>query len=166
MKPLLLLVLFVLIFMSCGKEDKSCWQAFDPGGFIVPGLVICDKTYEEAQEAYPQYWFYQKDEPLYCWKVNSPSGGVSYTKNVPISMTLIMMTTGSYTFTKQDCNSFCTYEIHEKIKSKQTGLYGLTKLRTEVFLQDSCSKLFEGKVVVYNETADSITTREFFKKIN
>jgi hypothetical protein len=164
MKPFALFIFIGLIFNSCAKE-KTCWHAFDPAGFIVPGLIICNKTQAEAMAAYPQYWFYAEGEPLYCWKVQSTSGNVSYTKNIPISMTLMMMTQSSFTFTKQDCNSFCTYEMHEKKRSKQTGLFSPVTLRTETFFQDSCSKLFVGKVVVYNETADTIYTREFIKKI-
>ena len=159
---ILLFVLFSLGFSSCEKE-KTCWQAFDPAGIDVPGLVICDKTKAEAEAEFPNYWFYNASEDKYCWQVIY-QGNTYYTKNVPESMAARMWTTG-YVYSKVDCNSFCLWEYHEKRRSKSTGLYAETRLRQETFFQDSCNKLFVGRIITINETADTLYTREFVKKI-
>jgi hypothetical protein len=165
LKKLILLFAISMLFDSCKKEGKGCWQAFNPQGYDEPGLVVCDKTKAEAEVAYPSFWFYRIGEKKYCWQVQF--GTNSYrTWDVPESMVKKTMEyNGAYHFTKIDCNSFCFCEWHEKHKSKITGLYDPTKLITETLLSaDSCSKLSVGRVVTVRETADSLITRELTKK--
>ncbi len=155
-------VLFCVIFISCEKE-KTCWQAFDPAGMDVPGLLICDKSKAEAEAEYPQYWFYNASEDKYCWKLIY-QGNTYYTKNVPESMAEKMEANG-FSFSKVDCNSFCRWEYHDKRKSKSTGLFGQTTLGQETYFTDSCNTIFVDRVIVLNETTDTIYTRQFVKKI-
>ena len=160
-------VLIVLLFFlsSCKKDGKGCWQAFDPQGADVTGLVLCGKTKAEAEAAYPQYWFYRSGEIKYCWRMQIGSS-VYNTWGVPESMVQRYKEyNGAYQFTKIDCNSFCAIEWLEKHKSKITNQYGPTNLVVDRDLSaDSCSKLFVGKLVLVRETADSLITRELSKK--
>lgn len=155
----------VVLCTDCNKEGKGCWQAFDPQGYNVPGLVLCDKTKAEAEAAYPHYWFYRSSEIQYCWQVQI--GTNTYrTWSVPESIAKrYEQENGAYHFTKIDCRSFCYCEWNEKHKSKITGSFGPTYFISETLLSaDSCSKLFVGRVVVVRETTDSLITRELAKK--
>ena len=155
----------VILFSNCSKDGKGCWQAFDPQGNNVPGLLLCDKTKAEAEAAYPAYWFYRSGEEQYCWLVQI--GSNSYrTWGVPESIAnRYMQENGAYHFTKIDCKSFCYCEWNEKHKSKITGLFGPTRLISETILSaDSCSKLSPGRVIVVRETTDSLITRELSRR--
>lgn len=66
-----------------------------------------------------------------------------------------------YTYFKIGCNSFCRWQWHEKAKHKGTGLYSPTRAGTEVYMADSCSKIFLGRVIIVRETVDSAYTRKF-----
>jgi len=162
---LILFVTTIILFSNCRKDSKDCWQAFDPQGYDAPGLVLCDKTKAEAEEAFPQYWFYKSGEKKYCWHVQI---GINdyYTWDVPESMVKKYSEyNGAYHFTKVDCDAFCFCEWHEKRKSKITGLYSPTRFISETILStDSCSKLFVGRVITISETADSLITRELVEK--
>ena len=162
---LILFVVVIIFFSSCKKDGKDCWQAFSPQGFTVAGLELCDKTKAEAEEAFPQYWFYRSKEKRYCWHVLL---GVNdfYIWDVPESMTERLKDyNGAYQFTKVDCGSFCFCEWHEKHKSKITGQFGPTLGFGETLLsRDSCSKLFKGRIITIRETADSLITRELVEK--
>jgi hypothetical protein len=152
--------------LACSNKDvvdKGCWQGFDPAGVDIPGLLICDVTKAEAEARFPSSWFYRSDEPKFCWQVISPQQS-SYMRHVPLSMVDMMRPRGGWTFNKVDCNSFCHWEWHEKVRNKQTGQYGQTRARWEYYVSDSCSKLFVGRVIVINETVDSIYTMEFIRK--
>jgi hypothetical protein len=165
--PLKILFTTALLFifcMACKKDNKACWQAFDWAGIDVRGLVICDKTQEEAQAAYPQFWFYNSNEAKYCWRLQPANAGVSYTGNIPQSMADKMWAAFGYTYTKIDCNSFCKWKIFEKSKSKITGFFQPVSLYYETYTTDTCSKLFVGRVVTVRETTDSLITREFIEK--
>ena len=160
-----LFVCTIFLFSHCRKNQKGCWQAYNPQGYDEPGLIICDKTKAEAEAAYPQFWFYASGEPKYCWKVEI-AGRTSYAWDIPMSMALRQMTeNGAYVFTKVSCTSFCTLEWHEKHKGKATNQFGPTRLITETIVSaDSCSNLSVGGVVVVRETVDSLITRELVKK--
>jgi hypothetical protein len=166
MKLKLILFVFTIIFFSnCKKDGKGCWQAFDPQGYDAPGLILCDKTKAEAEEAFPLYWFYKSGEKKYCWRVQI---GVHdyYTWEVPESMAnRYKEENGAYQFTKVDCNSFCFCVWHEKRKSKVTGQFSPTGEFAETLLsRDSCNKLFVGRIITIRETADSLITRELAEK--
>jgi hypothetical protein len=152
--------------LSCTKEanKKYCWQAFDPSGYDATGLILCDKTETEVQAEYPQYWFYKKNEPKFCWQVQIQQGRISYSRHIPVSMKEKMKTYYGYNFTKVDCASFCIWKWHEKRKSKITGLFGPTGVNTEIYKKDSCSTLYIGRKVTVKETTDSIYYREFIEK--
>jgi len=152
------------ILISCRKDNKGCWQAFDKGGADVQGLIICNKTKAEAEAMRPEYWFYKEGETKYCWQIQTPNR-TSYAWGIPESMATKMSEQSGYVFTKKDCNSFCSCEWYEKHKSKITGQFGATLLVQEYLLSaDTCSKLSVGKVVVVRETTDSLITRELAKK--
>lgn len=154
----------IFFFSDCKKDGKGCWQAFNPLGEDVLGLVLCDKTKAEAEAAYPQYWFYRASEKKYCWLVKIGTN-TSRAWDVPESMAKKMEEERGFYFSKIDCNSFCFCEWQEKHKSKITGLYSPTKLITEFILSaDSCSKLFVGRVITISETSDSLITRELTTK--
>ena len=164
LKVLLAAILMINLF-SCNKEnnEKTCWQGFDPSGYTVQGLTVCDKTLDEMKAAYPGYWFYRADEPTYCWQVQPPQGSRFYMRNVPTSMVDSIRSYRGGNFTKVDCNSFCVWQYLDKTRSKITGLYSPTRMSVEVYAADSCSKLFLGRVIVIRETTDTIVTREFIK---
>jgi hypothetical protein len=169
-----LLSLFSVTFLlsaTCNKTDdlpavtNPCWQAFDPLGTDVNGLLICDKTKAETEAAWPQYWFYNAVETKYCWKAQQGTNPVFYAADIPQSMADKMWALYGYSYTKVDCSSFCKWQIIEKRKSKITGLFTPNRLYVETLFADTCSKLFAGKIVIYQETTDSLVTREFFKKL-
>ena len=162
---LALFVAVIILFSNCQKDGKGCWQAFDPQGYDAPGLVLCDKTKAEAEEAYPQYWFYRSGEKKYCWRVQIGINNY-YTWDVPEPMVdKYKEYNGAYNFTKVDCGSFCFCEWYEKRKSKITGQFGPTLPITEtILLPDSCSKLSVGRIITIRETADSLITRELVEK--
>jgi hypothetical protein len=162
---LILLVLFSFFLIQCKKDDKDCWQAFDPMGFDVPGLVVCDKTISEAEAAYPQYWFYKSGEAKYCWKIQFGTN-TYYTWDIPESMAnRHMQENGAFQYSKINCNNFCSLEWHEKHKNKITNELGPVRLVVETIVSaDSCSKLSVGKIVIIRETTDSVITRELIKK--
>ncbi|RYZ26452.1 MAG: hypothetical protein EOO10_15520 [Chitinophagaceae bacterium] len=155
---------FALI--SCTKEEdkNSCWQAFDPAGYDAQGLLFCDKTLAEAQAQYPQFWLYNAAEGKFCWRTVSAQGYTSYARQVPESMMEKLKLQWALTASQVDCNSFCTWTYQDKFKSKTTGLFSPTRQSRETYLADSCGKLYEGRMVVLKETADSIYTREFVRK--
>jgi hypothetical protein len=155
----------IVLFSQCRKDGQGCWQAFDPSGYDVPGLVLCNKTKAEAEAAYPQYWFHPSGEKKYCWLVQI--GATAYRAwDVPESMAKKYMEyNGAYHFTKIDCKSFCQCTWHEKHKSKSTGAFRPTLLIVETLLSgDSCGKLSVGKIVTVKETVDSLITRELTEK--
>lgn len=167
MKKLLFVLLCGLTaVLSCKKESakKSCWQAFDPSGYDAPGLVLCGKTLAEAQGQYPQFWFYKQGEEKYCWRTLSPQGYTAYARYIPESMVEKLKQQWGITFTKVDCNSFCTWTYQDKFQSKATGQFSPTHQSRETYLIDSCSKLYEGRMIVLKETTDSIYTRIFVRK--
>jgi hypothetical protein len=163
MKNLLVACLIITLLPGCEKDDdKACWQGFSGGG-DVPGLILCDKTLAEAQEAYPGMWFYNVNEKKYCWQLQTPQGNTSYARQIPVSMADKFETEYGYTFTKIDCNSFCTWTYHDKVKVKSTNSYGPTRVSIHTYLGDTCSQLYVGKVIVIKETTDSLYTREYMK---
>lgn len=165
MKILLAAFLLITLLPGCVKHDdeKACWQAFSPAGGDMPGLILCDKTLAEAEAAYPGMWFYNANETKYCWQLQTAQGTTHYLRQVPVSMANKMETALGHTFTKMDCNSFCTWTCHDKQKSKITNNYGPTRQKLHTYLGDSCSLLYVGKVIVIKETTDSIYTREYMK---
>lgn len=165
MKLLSIYFAIVLFLSSCGKNNKACWQAFDPQGADAQGLVLCDQTKAEAEAAWPQYWFYKAGEQKFCWRVQIGSN-VYNTWGVPASMAQrYMQENGAYQFTKIDCNSFCVVEWYEKHKNKITNQFGPVRSITDKNLSaDSCGKLSVGRIVVVRETSDSLITRELVKK--
>ncbi|HEX6427422.1 MAG TPA: hypothetical protein VF008_07030 [Niastella sp.] len=164
MKNLFAAFLLIALLPGCEKHDdeKACWQAFSPGGGDIPGLILCDKTLAEAEEAHPGMWFYNANENKYCWQLQTPYG-IAYIRQVPVSMADKMKTERGYTNTKMDCNSFCTWTYYDKFKSKITNHYGPTKAHVETYVGDTCSTLYVGRVIVIKETTDSIYTREYIK---
>jgi len=161
-----ILILIVLFAINCSKPvQEECWQAFDPMGYDVPGLIICGKDIAEVEAEYPQYYFYSSVEPKSCWKGLNSSGSQVYLRFVPLSMLEKIFPDTYQDFQKVDCSSFCTWtKIVEKHKSKITGEFGPTRLYVESFNADSCSKLFVGRIVVHRETTDSLITREFLER--
>src|SRR5687767_1799341 len=164
MKKWLFIILGIFgLQFSCNREDDVCWQGFDPGGTDIPGLLYCDKTKAELEQQFPMYWFHREDEPRFCWSASTPNG-VLYLRQVPASMVDMYRTWRGIIYTKVDCNSFCVWEWIEKVQHKPSGLYGKSRTDTEIYMADSCSKLFQGRIIVTRETADSIYLREFVKK--
>lgn len=155
----------ILFFTGCNKSSKECWQAFDPTMGDVTGLVVCNKSKSEAEQQYPQYWFYKTKEAKYCWDYKLGGNHSYYLRNIPQSIVEKTQPLTGGTYEMVDCNSFCMWtKILERKRSKVTNEYSPTGMIIETFNADSCSKLFVGRVVVYNETTDSITTREFLEK--
>jgi hypothetical protein len=166
MKHLLLgLVLIVALTPACKKDPKGCYQAFDPGGYNVPGLVACDKSLEELNNKFPGLWWYnQLTEETYCWKCELPTGTTHYYRQAPVSIVLKLKSRWRYTnMTRLDCNSYCIWRYYDKKKSKSTNLYSPVTGNSEMLFGDTCNKLYNGRVIVTKETADSIYTREFIR---
>ncbi|NTS39374.1 hypothetical protein HRG84_00535 [Flavisolibacter sp. BT320] len=162
----LLSIFLLLALNSCTKEDdkNNCWQAFDPTGYDAQGILFCDKTLAEAQAQYPQFWFYEAGEVKFCWRTVSAQGHTGYARQIPESMMEKLKQQWAIEASKTDCNSFCTWTYDDKFRSKTTGQYSPTRQSRETYLADSFATLFEGRVIVLKETADSIYTREFDRK--
>jgi hypothetical protein len=169
MKQLALMSGFLLLFFSQCKKDggKGCWQAFSPLGADIFNPPLCDITKKEAEEKYPGYWFYRSGETKYCWKATK-SGDPAYPKyvwGIPESMKTNMENAHGYALTKFDCNGFCNLGWAEKHKSKVTGQIIFYRGYNEVLLNaDSCSKLFQGRVINLWETADSVAFLELVNR--
>jgi len=165
---LLLALLLAYLSSGCNKDSgKGCWQAFSQSGFDVPGLTVCDVTKKEAEEKYPNYWFYRAGETKYCWKATMTGNSTyqQYLYGIPESMKGNLESTYLFTLSRIDCSSFCNLRWVEKHQSKITGLYTPNTIWSETIISsDSCSKLFVGRVIVYRETADSLITRELTDK--
>lgn len=166
MKYLYTTLLLLCAFLSCTKEGEKefCWQGFDPNGNDVPGLIVCGKTATEVQAEYPLYWFYKVTEEKYCWQVQVAGLGIRYWRNIPVSMMEKMMARTGYSYTKVPCTSFCNWQHLDRARSKTDGGYAPTRSGRETYAADSCSKLYQGRVIVLRETTDSIYTREFWKQ--
>jgi hypothetical protein len=162
-KTILFIPLMLLFCSSCKKEKKGCWQAYSEFGEVITGLEVCDKTKQEAEDSQP-YRFANTEETKYCWRVQPPGSNIYNMGDIPQSITDGISAKYGYVYTKVPCNSFCTWELVEKRKSKITNTYSPSRSLLETFTTDTCSKLFVGKLVIYNETADSIITREFNTK--
>lgn len=156
----------VLFLVSCKKDKKGCWQAVDKLGAVVTGLTVCDLTQSEAEAMYPQFWFYNTREPVYCWKVQRPGSSPVYAADLPESIIKKLFISGNTTFTIIDCSSYCIWEVIEKRKNKITNLFDPTRLYVETYFTDTCSKLFVGRIITYRETTDSLITREYSKKLH
>lgn len=166
MKNLFAAFLLIALLPGCEKHDngKACWQAFTFSSGSIPGLILCDKTLAEAEEAYPGMWFYDTSEKKYCWQFQEQQQGkTKYARQIPVSMVDKLRTLYGYQFTEMDCNSFCTWTYHDKVKSKITNYYGPTRQSFHTYMGDSCSQLYVGRVIVTKETTDSIYTREYIK---
>ncbi len=168
MKQLLIAALVLIVFfVSCSKENKkTCWVLVDYSGLVLNNANVCDKTEAEMHAEYDsRFWFYNSQETVYCWKIIWNNSTPFYVTNLPQSIMLKLFPSNlAYSYTTVDCNSFCNWQILEKRKSKITGLFTPSYRYNETYFADSCTKLFEGRIVVYRETTDSIITREFQKK--
>lgn len=160
-------LLLITGLISCSKEKRACWQAFDPfSQQDVNGIVYCDKTKAEAEATDGRWMYYKKGAPKYCWKVVFNGTSTHYESGIPEEIAQkYMQTNGAYQYSKVDCGSFCNVSWLEKKQSKITGLYSPNQIITESFgSSDTCSKLFVGRVIVYRETTDSLITRELQTK--
>ena len=97
----------ITLLIACTKESekKYCCQGFDPSGYDISGLLLCDKA--EVNADYPMYSFYKQGERKCCWQTATPRGDTFYTRHIPQSMADKMRSNGGNIFTKVDCNSFC-----------------------------------------------------------
>jgi hypothetical protein len=168
MKKLLALMgVMFLLYGSCKKDGgKDCWEAQDPSGAPVYfNPPLCNITKKEAEERYPNYWFYRAGTATNCYRVQFGASTYYVTNMAEEIAQKHMQVQPAYQFTKIDCSSFCNLEWYEKHKSKVTGNYGPTLVFNETLLNaDSCSKLFIGRVVIIRETSDSLITREVIEK--
>ncbi len=164
------LILFIVIVVGACKKtkEKVCWQRFDWFAYMSVGDPICDeRTKEELEAATPQFYYYDSKEPTYCWKAKvNNSSNEFYVDGMPQSMVDKLWKPYGYIYNKIDCNSYCSWEVHQKRTHKINGGITLQNILNETFLTDTCSKLVVGKIVKLSETIDSITTREFMKKIH
>ncbi len=110
-KKLFSIVILLTVISSCKKEsEKACWQAWDRGGFAMPGMQSCDKTLMEMESQYPGYWFYKTTELTFCWR-NTHNGNTLYWIDMPVSIKVRYVAEGLYNnFEKIECNSFCGCE--------------------------------------------------------
>ena len=164
-KTIVLSVVVALIFASCKKDGKACWQCWDAAGYDAAGVLFCDVTKAEAEEKFPGAWFYRQGEKKYCWRFEDGSR-TYYVLNMPESIKDRYVTAGVYrNFTKVDCNRICYCEWIEKHKGKLTGDFNPNRGIKEFLLSaDTCSKLSVGRVVIIRETTDSLITRELITK--
>lgn len=151
-----------ILICSCKKSDpKTCWYLVDGIGNIIN--QVCNKTEAEMTAEYgSQYGFYKTSDPLYCWKLTRQSSPDIYEHNLP--QYIVDKYSAGYVSEKVNCNSFCIWKILFKHKSKITGFYTPTTAKKETFLTaltDTCATLYVGRIVIVNETADSIHTAEF-----
>ena len=168
MKYILFVIFFFgLLSVQCSKNGKGCWMGFSPMGADAFQTPLCDVTKKEAEDKFPQLWFYRYGETKNCYKVtrtNDPNY-VYYWWGIPGSLKGKMEQAHAVTLTQIYCSSFCFLRWHKKTKSKITGLFSPTRLYTETLVNaDSCSKLYIGRTVTLWETADSISYLELFEK--
>ncbi len=168
MKNILIAFLCCSTLYACNEkdDDTGCWQAVELNGSKVNGLIVCNVTQAQAQTQHPQYWFYNTNEAVFCWRITNANSAAMYYSNMPESIITKLTANSGAAAVKIDCNSYCIWQILEKHKSKITGQFNPNRQLNETFTTDTCTKLFAGKVVTYRETVDSLITREFTKKIN
>lgn len=159
--------LIFLLSASCKKDGKGCWQCFVSLGVDQFNPPLCDVTKKEAEERYPNCWFYRAGETKYCWKATK-SGDPAYPKyvwGIPESMKTNMENSHGYTLTKFECNGFCNLGWAEKHRSKATGQIIFYRGYNEVLLSaDSCSKLYKGRIINIWETTDSLAYLELVNR--
>jgi len=154
-------LLFILFTGTCKKADqKTCWQLIDSVGNDL--AVVCHKSENDMNAEYGgQYFFYRTNAPRYCWKLTRQPNTIYYVSNQP--QAIIDIFYQGYTAEIVNCNSVCNWRVLYKHRSKITGNYTPTTLKHEsiINVNDSCGKLFKGRIVTVSETADSIHTAEF-----
>ncbi len=158
----------LLLFGSCRKDGKGCWQGWDHIGAVdAAGYLACDKTKAQAEEQFGGIWVYRQGETKYCYR-STKGTEIIYWANVPESIKeRYAAHSGAYgtNFTKIDCSSFCHCTWRERQQSKITGNYGPVIQYKETFTNaDTCSTLFIGRIITVRETSDSLITRELIDK--
>ena len=163
-----IILVAIILQIACKKESekKYCWKAYDLNGNIVADSVLCGKTKAEVEAEYPQFKLIRHDEETFCWQVRNQQGGYTYTRHFSASLMEWFYPGGASRYTKVDCNSFCIWKSLQFTQSKTTGLYNPTRVFVEAYQADSCSKLFVGRKITIQETADSIIYREFTEQSN
>lgn len=157
--------IFTILISSCKKEldKKNCWYLVDLLGYILPNQ-ICDKSENEMNTEYgSQYFFFKASDPRYCWRLKRQPNPDIYVRDLPEYM--INKFFPSYTAEIVDCNSFCNWKILLKHRSKITGNYTPNTIKNETIfnINDTCGKLYMGRIVIVSETTDSIHTAEFIE---
>jgi len=164
----------VLIFIilgglsNCTKDGgKGCWVAVEAGTLapVVFNPPLCDIKKKEAEDRYPNYWFYRAGTATNCYKVLFGSNTYYVTNMAEEVVQKITETTPAYQYIKMDCGSFCNITWLEKRKSKITGQYApIHELFETLINPDSCSRLSVGRVIILSETSDSLITKEVKEK--
>ena len=159
-------ILLGILAGSCKKSDeKTCWILVDQLGVFMN--EVCGKSENDMNAQYGgQYLFFRSSDPRYCWKLTRPSTPDTYVRNVP--QYIIGKFFAAYTAEIVNCSSFCKWKVLYKDRSKITGDYAPVTQKTEAILNinDTCGKLFVGRVVTVSETADSIHTAAFAEYID
>lgn len=160
------LIFTVLLINSCKKENqKTCWYLVDNMGVIMN--EVCGKSENEMNAEYgSQYGFFRSGDPRHCWKLRRQTDPEIYVRKVP--QYIISRFFPAYTAEIVDCNSFCKWRVLFKHRSKITGNYAPTTGKTVTIMNvnDTCGKLFTGRIVTVSETPDSIHTAEFGEYID
>jgi len=125
--------------------------------------VECDKTESEIQEKYGQYYD-RADAPKYCWIYTSGNGTTSYSENITEKYVALFFNSNNGSMEKVVCGYCQKWNTRQKIMLKPSGLYSYGSERVEQYCGDICSTLYEGKLVVVRETADSVIYNELLKK--
>ena len=160
-------IIFLFSVYSCKKENAGCYQLAYNGSVVSD--PICDKSKSEIEaQAGAGYFVFKASEKRYCWKIVSANGSfTNYHKDLPESVLNHFYNTNGNVISKVDCSSFCAWEVQTKSRSKITGNYLPTTVKVEFYegaVADTCSKLFEGRVVTVRETTDSLITATYIKE--
>lgn len=167
----LVAVILAFVFSSCIKDTPNqtfnCWYLVENG--YITGNPICDKTRAEMYATYgAQYFFVNINEARYCWKLIDGLDTI-YRKNVTQSMVDSLFTPFAVQSTKVQCNSFCKWKVLYKSKNNVNGGLGPEYTRIETFVEtvpDTCSTLSAGRVVVVQNTLDSLYTATFLQEMD
>lgn len=164
---LFILSAIIVLNIRCSKDGKGCWQGFTPSGADVFDPPLCDITKKQAEEKYPNVWFYRNGEAKLCWKATKPGDPayLRYVWGIPESMKGNMENTHGYKLTKIDCSNFCNLGWAEKHKSKVTGqIVFITGYDETLLSADSCGKLAAGRIITLWQTTDSIAYLELVNR--
>lgn len=159
-----ILFVFGLSFLlagSCKKtgDGKTCWKVPDTASPALPWVTVCDKAENEIQTQYGLY-YYQADEPLFCWYLTSGSN-FQFIQDYPES--LVNRLYPNYSKVKAACDYCAFWYSRIKRTYKPSGNFLYTNVRQELLCADTAKSMYQGRQIILKNTTDSLVVQQISK---